>query len=299
MDFVERMNKAIKYVEDNLLEEIDYSKLAMISGTSSAQFQRIFSAIADVSLFEYIRRRRLTLAAFELQNTNQRIIDIAIKYGYESHEAFSRAFQKVHGIPPSKAKFLGETLKAYPSISFKITIKGVAEMNYRIEEKESFKMFGLERIIPMENEENFVEIPKFWSESMGNGDTEKLADDSGYVYDPKVGGILPVNAIMCYKDTGKDSFPYMIGAFVGENSKTDGYEVAVISKGQWAIFKTDNYNNTNMVSMIQELWRRIYSEWFPSSGYDHAEMPELELYYENTDKTGYCEVWIPIVKKVK
>lgn len=299
MDFVERMNEAIKYVEENLLEELDFDRLAMISGTSASQFQRIFSAIADVSLCEYIRRRKLTLAAFELQNTDERIIDIAIKYGYESHEAFSRAFQKVHGVPPSKAKFLGETLKAYPSISFKITIKGVAEMNYRIEEKESFKMFGLERIIPMGNEENFVEIPKFWNECLGNGSTDKLADDSGSLFDPKVGGMLPVNAIMCYKDTGKDSFPYMIGAFVGEGSNIEGYEVALIPKGQWAIFKTDSYNSSNMVTMIQDLWRRIYSEWFPSSGYDHAEMPELELYFENTDKTGYCEVWIPVVKKSK
>ncbi|MHC1747103.1 MAG: helix-turn-helix domain-containing protein [Cellulosilyticaceae bacterium] len=138
MTWLERMNSAMDYIERNLTGTIDYTQLAQIACCSVYHFQRMFSFISGVALSEYIRRRRLTMAAIELQNKNTKIIDIALKYGYESPEAFSRAFKNMHSVTPTLARNTGITLKAYPQMTFHLSIKGGFEMNYRIEEKEAF-----------------------------------------------------------------------------------------------------------------------------------------------------------------
>ncbi|MGI6705797.1 MAG: helix-turn-helix transcriptional regulator [Clostridia bacterium] len=138
MEWLERVNGAIDYIEDNLAGHIDYKTAAQIACCSTYQFQRMFSFITDVSLSEYIRRRRLTLAAFELQHSNMKVVDVAFKYGYDSPEAFTRAFQNLHGVTPSSARDEGVKLKAYPRISFQMSIKGDVEMNYRIEKNNPF-----------------------------------------------------------------------------------------------------------------------------------------------------------------
>lgn len=135
MDTLENMKNAIDYIENNLNNEIEYAKIAQIALCSQYHFQRMFGFLIGVPLSEYIRRRRLTLAAFDLQNSNEKIIDIALKYGYTSPDSFSRAFMAVHGINPSKARENGISLKAYPRVTFSLSLKGVVEMNYRIEKK--------------------------------------------------------------------------------------------------------------------------------------------------------------------
>jgi len=132
MEWLSCLNEAVNYLEEHLEDEIDLERVAQIACCSSFHFQRMFSYLADLPLSEYIRRRKMTRAVFDLQNGDERIIDIALKYGYESPTAFNRAFQSVHGMAPSAARSEGVILKAYPPISFKITIKGEAEMNYRI-----------------------------------------------------------------------------------------------------------------------------------------------------------------------
>ncbi|MCJ8014777.1 AraC family transcriptional regulator, partial [Paenibacillus sp. KQZ6P-2] len=144
MDWLQRMNHAIDYIEGNLENIIDYEQIAKIALCSVYQFQRMFSFILEVPLSEYIRRRRLTLAAFDLQNRKNKVTDIALKYGYETPESFSRAFQNLHGLTPTSARNAGSALKAYPRISFQITLRGVVEMNYRIEQRDAFQVFGLE-----------------------------------------------------------------------------------------------------------------------------------------------------------
>ena len=143
MDWLDRMNNAMNYIETHLTEDISFDEIARIAFCSTYHFQRMFSFITDVPLSEYIRRRRLTLAAFELQTGNARVIDIALKYGYDSPKAFSRAFKNLHGILPTSARNDGVMLKAYPRMNFRITIKGETEMNYRIEKKEKFDIFGV------------------------------------------------------------------------------------------------------------------------------------------------------------
>ncbi|SFC24483.1 AraC-type DNA-binding protein [Alkalibacterium subtropicum] len=142
MDWLQRMNGAINYIEDNLTNEIDYAVAAKMACCSVYHFQRMFSFIIDIPLSEYIRRRRLTLAAFEVQNSDVRVIDLALKYGYQSPDAFTRAFYKLHGVTPTMARNMGTQLKAYPRISFHISIKEDKEMSYRIVEKGEYKVVG-------------------------------------------------------------------------------------------------------------------------------------------------------------
>ena len=197
MEWLKRMNDALSYLEDNLDEHIDYPKLAKIACTSVYNFQRMFSFITDVSLSEYIRRRRLTLAAFELQNSSIKVIDLALKYGYESPEAFTRAFLNVHGVTPTLARNKGVQLKAYPRLSFHISIKGDVEMNYKIEQKDAFTVFGVEGIFTTENGENLKTIPKFWYDEFHKGTLDKIIKATGEDWNNRY-GLAPVNSICDY-----------------------------------------------------------------------------------------------------
>ena len=143
MDWLDRMNRALDYIETNLADHISLDEIARKACCSTYHFQRMFPFITGVSLSEYIRRRRLTLAAFELQTTEAKIIDVAMRYGYQSPEAFARAFKTLHGIMPMAARTQGTALKAYPGFSFHISIKGDLAMNYRLEQKPAFEMFGV------------------------------------------------------------------------------------------------------------------------------------------------------------
>lgn len=297
MEWFERLNSAMQYIEENIDQEIDFEEIAKIACCSVYHFQRMFSFITDVPLSEYIRRRRLTLAAFELQNSDIRIIDLALKYGYETHESFSRAFQKLHGISPSQARTVGAKLKAYPRISFQISIKGDVEMNYRIERKDSFSVFGVEKVISTVDGQNFIDIPEFWHESYKNGMVEKIIKASGIEWDEGSTGLMPVNAVMCYRDTGKDFFPYMICSLTPEGGVDDEFTVLEIPSCLWAVFTTKKYTQPDTTNAISNVWKRIFSEWFPTSGYMHDCAPEFEMYYKDDDGMEYCEVWIPVVKK--
>lgn len=296
MDWLDKMNGAISYIEENLDNEINFEQVAKIACCSTYHFQKMFSFIVDVPLSEYIRRRRLTLAAFELQNSSMKIIDLALKYGYDSPNSFTRAFQNLHGVTPSLARDKGVPLKAYPRISFHISIKGDEEMNYRIEEKSSFRVFGVETTIDSTNNNNFSQVPKFWSRCAKNGIIERL---SAIDVTSQIKGLCKVNAIMCYRKTVDNTFPYMIGIidFDGKTKIPDGLVTVDVQPYTWAIFKTEEHGMEDAPEKVQAVWKRIFPEWFPTSGYEHAEGPELELTYEITNNKCYTEVWIPVVKK--
>ncbi len=296
MDFISKMNAAINYIEEHLMDECDFEEVAKCAQTSNFQFQRMFSFLVGVPIAEYVRRRRLTLAAFELQNTELRIIDIAVKYGYDSHESFTRAFQKLHNIPPSISRKQGVSLKAFPKLTFNLSVKGDIEMNYKIEKKQSFKMFGKEKVINMTNGQNFVEVPEFWQECFKNGSVDALEDASGIIITDEYEGPFPVHAIMCHRDTGKDTFPYLIGCLLLEGSHPGSHDVVEIPALEWAIFTTVPYTMEGTTAAVQDLWKRIYTEWFPTSGYESAEGPQLELYCKGKGTQEYCEIWIPVKK---
>ena len=174
MEWLGRLNAAIAYLEEHLEDEVDITRLARIACCSPFHFQRMFSYLAELPLGEYIRRRRMTRAAADLQNNDERIIDIALKYGYDSPTAFNRAFRGVHGIAPSEARKAGAVLKAYMPISFKISIKGEAEMNYRIEKKDAFRIVGTKGHYELNVEENFTQIPAFWQSTVQSGKITRI-----------------------------------------------------------------------------------------------------------------------------
>lgn len=297
MELLDKMNRAIEYIETNLTNKIDYEKVANEIGYSVHHFQRMFSFITDISMVEYVRRRRMTMSAFELQNSSKKVIDIALKYGYESPEAFTRAFQNLHGITPTAARSKGISLKAYPRISFQISIKGVSKMKYRIETREAFQVYGIERIFDMNYGENLREIPKFWDEVQSNGECDKLAESTGSLNNQEE--LCPVNAICDYRQTGGTTFPYMICALKSDKSDTIGYKTVDIPSATWAIFTSDEYELKDISNAFQDLNKRAHTEWLPTSTYKKLEGYDLEMYYEKDDGKGYCESWIRVEPKAE
>lgn len=174
MEWLDKMNAALNYIEDNLAGEINYAEAAKRACSSSYNFQRMFSFIADVPLAEYIRRRRLTLAALDFQKGGESVLDISLKYGYDSPVSFARAFQNLHGVTPKEAREKGVLLTLYPRISFKITIKGVDEMKYRIEKVQGFRLAGAVKTVTTVNGENFRVIPQMWQDACEDGTMVKM-----------------------------------------------------------------------------------------------------------------------------
>lgn len=297
MEWLERMNRAIDYIETNLTTEIKLEEAARMACCSSYQFQRMFSFITDVTLAEYIRRRRLTLAALELHNGSAaKVIDVAMKYGYESPVSFARAFQSLHGITPSMARQEGIALKAYPRLSFLITIKGVEAMNYRIETKDRFEVFGIEGVFRVDGSGEEPQTPaKLWEKSHANGDVKRLEECAGELPSFVSKNLYGVHAVCSYKKTEPDTFPYMLFAFKGKGSNTDGYKTTIIPAHTWAIFPSEPHTWDQFGETIDTLYRRFYTEWLPTAGYEQVEGLELEL-YGTKDSLNYIELWFAVRK---
>lgn len=281
MEWVEKLNEAISYMEEHLTEEIDYGQLGKIACCSSYHFQRMFAYMAGVPLSEYIRRRRMSLAAVDLQEKDTKIIDVAAKYGYHSPTAFNRAFQSVHGIAPSAVKNEGVSVKSFPPVSFKITVKGAEEMNYRIETKDSFRIVGVSVPLHKDIEQNFAVIPSKWQEVSENGTLQKLA---GMMNMPPM-GVLGVS-------TCNDSEEWRYYIAVASSKESDGFEMYTVPAATWAVFPGEGINES-----IQELERRIVTEWLPASGYEYGDGPDVEVYINPDPQNAKYEVWIPVVKK--
>lgn len=162
MEWLKKLSAAIDYIENNLDGEISFDEAAGIAGCSTFYFQRIFSYVSGISLSEYVRRRRMTQAAFELQRTDMKVLDIALKYGYTSPTSFNRAFQSVHNITPTAARNMGSTLNAYPAIHFSVQVTGGNVMAYHITEKCSMRMVGVRIPLSVDMKENYKVIPEFW-----------------------------------------------------------------------------------------------------------------------------------------
>ncbi|MDR2505790.1 MAG: AraC family transcriptional regulator [Oscillospiraceae bacterium] len=289
MDLLSELNAAMRYVEAHLDDDLASDDVSSVTSYSPYHFGRLFYYIAGMPLSEYIRKRKLSLAAAELQSGGDRVIDLAVKYGYDSADSFTRAFVKQHGITPTAARQFGATLKIFLPLTFQIKVQGVNEMNWRIEEREAFEVFGIERIF---RSDETGKVTDFWTECIRNGEDGKFVEASGETQ-PKTGELL-VKGICGYRDTGAGSFPYMLGVYKSANSKADGYTTAVIPKSTWAIFRSGELSGFGQA--IPELFNRAYSEWLPGSGYAKADAADLELYY--LTENGKCieEVWIPVRK---
>ncbi len=284
MDWLERMNKAMDYIEANLADDISYDKIAQLACCSKYHFQRMFPFITGVSLSEYIRRRRLTLAAFELQTTHTKVIDVAAKYGYESPEAFTRAFKELHGIAPNSARDIGVALKAYPRMTFQISIKGDTEMNYRIEQREAFEVFGVYTEISTNQRTAFKQVPEFFKKC----DEEDVPDEINEL----LGRFHDNHTISALYDHTENSFKYMLCNFLPKDMEIPSkFTKLTVPAATWAVFDSPDCK-------LQDLWKRIGAEWFPTAEYEQIEGPQFEMYYGLArHKNVFGEIWIPVKQK--
>ena len=298
MDWIIGMQKAIDYMEDNLTETIDYDVVAAQSYSSSYHFQRVFSILCGFTVGEYIRNRRLTLAGAELAINDAKVIDVALKYGYESPDSFAKAFQKFHGILPSQARNNGSNLKSFSRLVLKFSLEGGSMMDYRIEEKDEMILTGYKR--------HFVGVP---------GEREDQEEEMyvktralQYILQA-LSGSLETNfdIITNVDDDGYDFYiAYQLSEYYRNNLNKDGvlgeefaryFENVRIPKCTYAVFETERCAFPTEVYL--DLRKKIASEWLPNSGYQLADAPELVVthwYRGDMKNQRYRELWIPIEK---
>ncbi|MEN1760397.1 AraC family transcriptional regulator [Anoxynatronum sibiricum] len=289
MDWIKQLNEAISYIEENLTGEISYEAISKIAGCSVYNFQRMFSYIADKPLSEYIRNRRLTMAAFDLMNSKERIIDISLKYGYESQDSFSRAFRSFHGVLPSGVRNKIVQLKSCPKLSFQINIQGENHMNYQIEQWPEFKVMGI--LHKVKTSTALDVIPQIWKNAWKDGTMKRFVENFpdyrpagflGIAEGGKWGDSEEMNYIIGV--TSHVDVPECIHIHAFEGMKEFSYPIAT-----WAIFEA----NGELPSATQKVYKQFYTEWLPSSGYELADLPVIECYMQENRQ----EVWIAVVKK--
>ncbi|MGB8002132.1 MAG: AraC family transcriptional regulator [Anaerobacillus sp.] len=290
MGSLKDMNKALKYIEENLTSDIDYKEVARLALCSEYHFRRMFSFLAGISLSEYIRRRRLTFAAFDLKDSSAKVIDIAVKYGYNSSDSFARAFQNLHGTTPSEARKNVHSLKAYPRMTFQLSVKGGNEMNYRIVEKEAFRIVGIKKRVPIIFNGVNSDIASMW----------KSLDGEAINQLKKISNVEPLGLLSASTNFSegrmeeKGELDHYIGAATTKTCPDNLTQLEVPALS-WAVFEAIG----PFPDTLQDVWGRIYSEWFPSSIYEQVAGPEL-LWNENKDvasQTFKSEIWIPVLKK--
>jgi len=304
MDWIERLNKAILYMEEHMRSEIDYTQAAKIACCSSYHFQRMFAYIAGVPLPEYIRRRKMSLAAVDLQGGGK-IIDVALKYGYSSPTAFNRAFQNIHGIAPSQAKKHGVTLKSYPLISFKLTAKGVEEMEFRIEEKDVIRMLGVSTPLSGDITKTFEEAEALWFkvlfETDADGNVVAQGNSCNELNAACNSGFAGYNGFFGIEIEHDNGGEYMI-AVASSSPESGNLKEYIIPAHTWAIFPGKNFfaeEYADAESAIK-LEERIYSEWLPTSGYEIAAGLDLHFNFATNDLENVpFEQWIPVKQRDK
>ena len=291
MDWFTRMNKALDYIEGHLDDELDINHAAKIACSSPYHFQRMFHAIIGITPADYIRRRRLTLAAMELASGNSKIIEIAAKYGYESPNAFTRAFKNMHGVVPSKARTPGTQLAAYHRLSFKVEIKGGNELNYRIVEKPAFEIGGKSQQF---NYDEFIKNgPKFWKEYVGSDEYTSLWD----LNKGKCGQITESPLLSVYfpsETENRNAFIDVLGVEKHAKTNPQNFEVYPVPAATYAEFYC-----TYHTSMKTNKY--IYGEWFSSTGYERdGNKPDVAAYFPvafRPLKEMGIRWWVPVVKK--
>lgn len=290
MDSLKHMNDAMGFIEANLTGHIDFKEASRLAYCSEYHFKRMFSFLAGISLSEYIRRRRLTLAAFDLRDPSMKVIDIAVKYGYSSPDSFTRAFQQLHGITPTEARNNGRSLKAYPKVTFQLSIKGGNEMNYRIVEKEAFRIVGIKKRVPIIFSGVNPEIASMWQSL-----DEKRINELKNLANIEPTGLISASTNFSEgRMEEKGELDHYIGAATTKECP-ENLAMLEVPASAWAVFQAVG----SFPETLQNVWGRIYSEWFPASNYEQREGPEI-LWNENKDTASPAfksEIWIPVLKK--
>ncbi len=289
MDWTQGLQNAIDYIEEHLTDKLDFEIISNQSGFSNFYFQRIFNILCNCSLGEYIRKRRLTLAGNELAATNAKVIDIALKYGYDSPESFTRAFSKFHGITPSEAKKNNSILKSFSRLSVEIKLKGGNIMDYKIVKKESFKILEKVSHQSIDDAKNKITIPDFWTQSHQDGTVTKLLDlttDRTNIFG------------VCYGNTPNDqkTFDYSIAVMCNDDTKIPtGFKVNKIPARVWAVFECVG----PMPNAIQDTWHKICAEFFPTANYVPTYEMDIEVYSvgDMSSPDYRSKIWVPVKEK--
>lgn len=292
MDWITGIQRAIDYVENHIMEPIDYEEVAKQAYSSSFHFQRVFSILCGFTLGEYIRYRRLSLAGNKLLHSDEKIIDIAFKYGYDTPESFSRAFTRFHGIAPSQVKNNHAVLKSFSRLSVKLILNGGNTMDYRIETKEAFQLIMRKKKVSCSQELTTAEISEFWKQCNLDGTISALCK---YISKEDIFGNCIAGASFG-KDAADEQFPYAIGAVYNGLPIKEKYFVAEeIPAHTYVVFPCVG----KMPEAFQKLYQKIYSEFFPASEYQPCGGTDFEVYPSaDVSSPDYrCEIWIAVEKK--
>ena len=293
MDWIQGIQRAIDYIEANITEEIDLETVAKQAFSSSFHFQRVFSILCGLSIGDYIRMRRLSLAGEELSKGSAKIIDIALKYGYDTPESFSRAFTRFHGVAPSEAKRSGN-VKIFTPLSVKLILTGGSKMDYRIEKRDAFQVVcKRKRVAKPQTADATQDITLMWKEYGSDGTMDKLI--ACMPKDPVMKGLLGI----CFSsELDAKQFPYGIGVEYDGREISSDLEVVTIPANTYAVFTSKG----KMPDAFIETYHRIVTEFFPqSTQYEYAENVEFEVYSSQdiSDPEYHCEIWIAVNEKAK
>jgi len=281
---LERLNESIEHIEAHLDTDVDVSALARIATTSEYHYRRMFSALAGMPLSEYVRRRRLTLAGAEVMG-EQPLLDIAVRYGYGSNEAFARAFRAMHGVAPSEARRDRSALQSQPRLSFRLIVEGSSPMEYRIVQSEAFTIVGRHARVPIVHEGMNPSLVAF-IRGLGRETIEEIAALS----DREPAGVLGVSTNLAADRAEGSEFDYYQGA-ARSAPAPDGFDVLPIASGTWAVFTSSG----EFPQALQHLWRDVFTQWFPSNSYQSRPGPELLRTVLSEDGThADAELWIPV-----
>jgi len=282
---IDRLNEAIAYLENHLDEAIEAEELARVAATSEYHFRRIFSALAGMSLSDYVRRRRLTLAAAEVLAGEQTLLEIALRYGYGSGDSFTRAFRSVHGVSPTEARRAGATLQSQSRIAFRLVVEGSTSMRYRVVEKPAFNIVGLRARVPLVHEGLNPAIVEF-VKAITAEDTQTMAALS----DQEPHGLLQVSDALSPGREEGSMLDYYRGVATSA-APPPGMVALPVPSGQWAVFE----DSGAFPRAIQYLWRDVFTEWFPSSPYRSRRGPELlRIDLSGDGMQAKAELWIPV-----
>lgn len=285
MDSLQQMNRAMRYLEENLAGEIDFEKMAHIAGCSEYHFRRLFSFLAGMPLGEYIRRRKLSLAVKMLLDDRQ-VTDIALSLGYSSPDAFTKAFQAIHGVTPSRVRKDSPALKAFPPMTFRLTIAGGTEMDFRIVKKDAFSLVGVKKRITVVFEGVNSQI-----ESLQASLTQEKLVELKALSDTEPHGILYVSANFAERTLEGSELDQYIGVATTK-SAPDTWENLWVPASEWAVFTACG----EFPKALQDTWAAIYAQWLPGSGFQLTGGPEI-LWSESPDTTKLdykSEIWIPV-----
>ncbi|MEU2158898.1 AraC family transcriptional regulator [Streptomyces sp. NPDC019396] len=286
---LERLNQALDHLEACLDREIDMAEVARIATVSEHHFRRLFAALAGMPLPVYVRRRRMTVAGAEVLAGERTLLDVATRYGYGSGEAFARAFRSVHGIGPGEARLTGAVLTSQPQMSFRLVVEGSTTMRYRIVEKESFRVVGRKAMVPLVHE---------GVNAAAAAHVEGL-EEQAIVRMKGLAGIEPegiLSAVVHLTDSREEGaeVDYWVGVAVGPGAAVEEFDALDVPAGAWAVFDSHG----PYPSALQELWRDVFTQWFPSNPYTTRPGPEL-LRTQPVDIGAETDsqLWIPVERK--